>query len=95
MGPAAVMWASWALVAFYGAAFAWREMWPQAVRLLRRAAALYAFGAPGASRAASGLALRACGWLVAWVLMCTLWAALLLWSGQRAWARVPVAALFG
>lgn len=98
MGPAVSMWASWALVAAYGAWVAWREIWPEALGLLRKAAALRAFAAPDgdAPWAVLSLTLRACGWLVAWVLICTAWSALLLWSGQLIHAGAPLArALFG
>jgi len=89
------MWASWALVAAYGAWMAWHEIWPQAAGLLQRAMARSAF-APSPDAAERGLLLTAAGWLVGWVALCTLWAALLLWSSRLIWAGAPLArALFG
>lgn len=98
MDPAIWMWTSWVIVAGYGAWFAWREMWPEAQSLLRKAAALRAFVATG--RGPSGaevkIALRACCWLAGWVLICTAWSAFLLWGAMHVWAGAPLArALFG
>lgn len=89
------LWLCWAGVAVVGARMAWREMWPEAAALLRRATAAGAFS-PTPARAEVLLALRAAGWLALWVVLCTLWAALLLWSGRLIWAGAPLArALFG
>jgi len=89
------MWASWGLVAAYGAWTAWREIWPQVAGLLQRAVASSAFGSSRGA-GARGLLLSAAGWLVGWVVLCTLWAALLLWSSQLVWSGAPLArVLFG
>ncbi|MEW6046081.1 MAG: hypothetical protein AB1609_06310 [Bacillota bacterium] len=93
-----VMWASWAVVAAYGAWMAWKEIWPVASRLLRQGAAAGAFqplrGA--AAYLEDARVLRACGWLLIWVLVCTAWSALLVWSGRLIWSGSPLArTLFG
>lgn len=78
---------AWAIVAAYGAAFAWRRMRPEAEAWLRRRRAMGAWTGPGPNPAGPVASARrralamAVGWLVAWVLVCTAWSALLLHAG--------------
>lgn len=94
------LWISWSLVALYGACFSARELWPLATSALRRCRATSAWAGSGGiravARAQSLPLLQACGWLLAWVGLCSAWAALLLWSGSGIWDRQPLfQALFG
>lgn len=98
-----LLWLSWACVGAYGAWLSAREMWPPAIRHLRRAASLSAWNGTVVGQSVASESRRlippvlgACGWLLGWVVLCTAWAALLLWSGAGIWAGDPrFVALFG
>ena len=79
---------AWAVVAAYGAGFAYRRIRPEAEGWLRRRRAMAAWTGPGPGRAGRLVCARrralamAVAWMAAWVLVCTAWSALLLCAGR-------------